>query len=63
MEVHQDMLAFVRSELKNMAISIEFIINKDDSKRTPYTNREKFDAMAAKNSALLYLKEKFEGEV
>jgi len=63
MEIIQDMLTFVRNELKNMALSIEFVINKDESSRTPYTNREKYDAMAKKNSSLLYLKEKFEGSV
>jgi len=62
-EMMQDILAFMRKELKNMAASIELIINKDESKRVPYTNREKFEAMAKKNPALLYLKEKFEGEL
>ena len=62
-DIMQDMLTYIRRELKNMALSIEFLVNIDESNRPPYTNREKFDAMAKKNSALLYLKEKFEGSV
>ena len=62
-EIHQDMLSFIRREIKNMYVTINFVVNKDESTRTPYTNKEKFEALAKKNPTLLYLKQKFEGTI
>jgi DNA polymerase-3 subunit gamma/tau len=62
-EIMQDLLAFIRTELKNIHTSVDFIINRSETERIPYTNKEKFEVMAKKNPAVLYLKQKFEGEL
>jgi DNA polymerase III subunit gamma/tau len=62
-EIMQDLLAFIRTELKNINTSVDFIINRSETERIPYTNKEKFEVMAKKNPAVLYLKQKFEGEL
>lgn len=62
-EIIQELLAFIRAELKNIYITVDFVINRNETDRIPYTNKEKFEVMAKKNPAVLYLKQKFEGEI
>jgi len=62
-EISIELLGSLRKSLSNNNLKLDFVINKSDTKRLAYTNREKFDVMAKKNPALLYLKEKFEGEL
>ncbi|HEX8547320.1 MAG TPA: DNA polymerase III subunit gamma/tau [Cytophagaceae bacterium] len=57
-EFKSDLLDYLRSNLKNYSISIEAMIEIDDSKKKLYTPKEKFEYLAEKNPLLYQLKNK-----
>lgn len=63
-EIKQDMLNFIRKEIKNNQVTLGFII-KDDVTNVvkAYKPIEKFKVMGEKNPALLELKKRFDLEI
>ncbi len=58
-----DILAFLKTELKNFDIQITTQINKDIKNKKAYTPQEKFDKMKLKNPTLVILKQKLDMDV
>jgi DNA polymerase-3 subunit gamma/tau len=61
LDLKPKLLAHLHRELHNELISIEFNVteNKDEILNKPYTEQEKFNALALKFPALGLLKQKF----
>lgn len=61
LELKPQLLGFLRQNLENEKIEIEFTIieNKDYKPDIPYTDGEKWQALAEKYPALISLKNKF----
>jgi DNA polymerase-3 subunit gamma/tau len=55
-----DLLDFLRSELRNQLILIEFTISQTDTELKPFTPDEKYRAMVQKNPLVKELREKLE---
>jgi hypothetical protein len=49
---------FLREQLGNYSITVAGILRESDGKKVVYTNKEKFEHLAAKNPALQVLKER-----
>ncbi|MEO6884459.1 MAG: DNA polymerase III subunit gamma/tau [Bacteroidia bacterium] len=58
-----NLLGFLRAELKNYALQLTVLINKDDTERKPYTAQDKFKWMAERNPAINKLKQQFDLEI
>lgn len=57
--LRNDLTAFLRQQLKNTFITITGDLKEeDDTRKTLYTNREKFEFLIQKNPALKELKER-----
>ncbi|MFY0653021.1 MAG: hypothetical protein JXQ96_13345 [Cyclobacteriaceae bacterium] len=56
-EIEVELVRFMRDELKNDHILITSEFNKEETKRTAYTNAEIFEEMLAKKPELLRLKD------
>ncbi|SEM14491.1 DNA polymerase-3 subunit gamma/tau [bacterium A37T11] len=54
-----DLLNYIRQALRNFAIDIIPVQQKQDIKRKPYTNQEKYQALVAKNPILDKLRQEF----
>lgn len=52
------LLAHLRSRLSNSTIKVESILQKEETKKIAYTNKEKFDLLAEKNPLLKELKDR-----
>ncbi|MFI5164227.1 MAG: DNA polymerase III subunit gamma/tau [Bacteroidia bacterium] len=61
--VKTDLLAFMRSEMKNPSLQLQIIVDKQDTERKPYTGEEKFQRLAEKNPAMNNLRQKFNLEI
>ena len=55
-----DVLNFLRVELKNYALELEEVLVEQKRIRKPYTSKEKYQAMVAKNPKLDLLRQKFD---
>lgn len=55
--IKSDLIEFLKKNLKN-EVAIEGILKKSTSKKVIYTNKEKFDHLAAKNPMLLELRDR-----
>lgn len=55
-----DILNFLRVELKNYALELEEVLIEQKRVRKPYTSKEKYQAMVAKNPKLDLLRQKFD---
>ncbi|MCX6283822.1 MAG: DNA polymerase III subunit gamma/tau [Bacteroidetes bacterium] len=58
-----EMLGFLRSRLDNYQLSLTAKVEENSRELKPYTDKEKFDKMAAKNPALQKLKEELDLEI
>ncbi len=58
-EIKPQLVSWLRRELKNSSIDLVTEMTKADVQRMVYTDNEKFDEMAQKNQALVYLKQRF----
>ena len=54
-----DLLAFLRSGLKDPALKLKIIVEKTETERKPYTGEEKFQRLAEKNPAVNKLRQQF----
>jgi DNA polymerase-3 subunit gamma/tau len=63
LEKKQELLDFLREELKNYKIGLELIVAESGSSAKPFTAEEKFRAMAEKNPVIKDLKEKLDLEL
>ncbi len=54
-----DMLNFLRQQLRNFSVGLIPVPIAQDTKRKPYTNQEKYQAMAAKNPLLDKFRQEF----
>ncbi len=62
--IRQELLTFLRKKLNNGKIALSTTVDRDASKgKSPYTPREKFEHLAAKNPALLQLKKQMDLEI
>ncbi|MCK9639235.1 MAG: hypothetical protein M0R39_04940 [Prolixibacteraceae bacterium] len=61
MDLKPKLLAYLHTALHNEKIRVEFIVteNKEEIQNRPYTNQEKFNALAAKYPLLGSMKQKF----
>jgi hypothetical protein len=57
-QLKPELLAFLREQLRNNAITVTGSIQPSDAKRRPYSSKEKFDYLAEKNPLLKELKER-----
>jgi hypothetical protein len=57
--IQTNLVTHLREKLGNSTILVKGQLNKVDSKRMAYTNKEKFESLAAKNPILVELKNKF----
>ncbi|MFY0625640.1 MAG: hypothetical protein JXR07_05065 [Reichenbachiella sp.] len=55
--IEQPLLDYLRNNLKNNLLSIEYNVSENNEERRPYTSSEIFEAMAKKNPAILKLKD------
>lgn len=55
-----ELLDFLRTELRNQLIQIEFLVAQSETELKPFTPDEKFKAMAEKNPLVKELKDKLE---
>ena len=53
----------LKEKLNNYRIHYKMVITKTDNTKTPYTDKEKFDAMLQRNPALKDLKDRFDLEL
>ena len=60
MPQQQDLTLFLRKNLGNKNISIEWEVKKEQQEKMIYTNKEKFEHLAEKNPDLRKLKERFD---
>lgn len=58
-----EMLEFLRSRLDNYKLRLTAKVEENSRKVKPYTDKEKFEKMAAKNPSLLKLKEELDLEI
>ena len=58
-----DLLTFLRSALKNSALQLKIIVDKNETERKPYTGEEKFQRLSEKNPALNKLRQQFGLEI
>jgi DNA polymerase-3 subunit gamma/tau len=58
-----DLLQFLRTKLNNSGVTLQIIVVENPKGSKPYTSREKYDYMAAKNPALRDLKEQLDLEI
>jgi DNA polymerase III subunit gamma/tau len=56
--VKLDILDFLRKELNNYSITIDFIVEKSTAEKIAYTGREKFEKMAQTNPHIITLQQK-----
>ncbi len=61
--IKTDLLAFLRSEMKNPGLQVKIIVDKHDTERKPYTGEEKYQHLSEKNPALNALRQKFNLEI
>ncbi len=59
----KNLINYLKKKLNNYRIHYKMVITKNDNAKTPYTDKEKFDAMLQKNPALKNLKDKFDLEL
>jgi len=63
-DIKQDLLGFLRQRLNNGAITLQTSIAREaTTSKTPYTPKEKFDYLAAKNPAMHELKKRMDLEI
>lgn len=63
-DVRTDLLLFLRKELNNPTVQLEFVeVKKKTQSERAYTSQEKFEAMAKKNPELMRLKEALKLEI
>lgn len=53
-----DLIAFLRKTLQNRLITVVGVMQEVDSKKVPYTNREKFDFLVQKYPGLKELRDR-----
>ncbi|MBS1559262.1 MAG: hypothetical protein JST69_11115 [Bacteroidetes bacterium] len=53
-----ELLTYLRDRLSNATIKVESVLQKEESKKIAYTNKEKFDWLAQKNPLLIELKDR-----
>ena len=58
-----EIMAFLRTELKNFELQLVTIITKNDGDKKPYTTSDKFKRMAEKNPAIKDLRSKFDLDI
>lgn len=58
-----ELLGFLRSKLGNSSITLNTRVEENARETRPYTDKEKFETMAARNPALLRLKENLDLEI
>jgi len=58
-----EMLGFLRSKLDNYQLNLTAKVEENSRELKPYTDKEKFDKMAAKNPALQKLREELDLEI
>ena len=58
-----DLLTFLRNALKNPALQLKIIVDKNETERKPYTGEEKFQRLSEKNPALNKLRQQFNLEI
>ncbi|MBI4930482.1 MAG: DNA polymerase III subunit gamma/tau [Bacteroidetes bacterium] len=58
-----DLLTFLRNALKNPALQLKIIVDKNETERKPYTGEEKFQRLSEKNPALNKLRQQFGLEI
>ena len=56
--VKLDALDFLRKELNNYSISMDFVVEKSTAEKIAYTGREKFEKMAQTNPHIITLQQK-----
>jgi hypothetical protein len=57
--IQTNLVTYLREKLGNSTILVKGQLNKIDTKRVAYTNKEKFESLAAKNPLLTSLRDKF----
>jgi len=57
--IKSDLLTYLRDNLNNSLIQLEYQFAQFETRRMAYTNKEKFDALVEKNPLLKKLQEKF----
>ena len=58
-----DLLHFLKQSLGNRKLTLHTRIRENQKETKPYTDREKFEKMAAKNPALFKLKDKLDLDI
>ncbi len=62
-EIRGELTGFLRSSLNNFRIGIRTQVNENHATLKPYTDKEKFEQMAAKNPALNTLREQLDLDI
>jgi len=57
--IKSDLLTYLRDNLNNDLIQLDYHFTQFETKRVAYTNKEKFEALVQKNPSLKKLQEKF----
>jgi len=58
-----NLIKYLKDTLQNYSIHYKMVITKNDNTKTPYTDKEKYEAMIIRNPSLKTLKDKLDLEV
>lgn len=61
--IKTDLLGYLRGALKNPALQLKIVVDKNETERKPYTGEEKFQRLSEKNPALNKLRQQFNLEI
>lgn len=61
--IRTDLLSHLRSAMKNSSLTLNIIVDKNETERKPYTGEEKFQRLAEKNPSINKLRQQFGLEI